>query len=262
MNSKSLLIIPALLALGVPSTARAYVGFRFNFGIPLYYPAAAYPQVVTYRAQPVDTSERVTPPPGPGYVWISGHWSNRAQQWVWLAGHWELPPSPSAVWVDGHWDRSGAGWVWVDATWSVSGPPAPPQTPPAPPQAPPPAQEAPGIVPGAENANQPPQPPSAPPQQAPPAVSAGVPTPSTPPPSPDMVEGTVVASDPPAPIVEYVPACPYPGYVWVGGYWGWGGGWYWVGGHYARPPYHGAVWVGGGWARGARGWAWHGGHWR
>jgi hypothetical protein len=77
-----------------------------------------------------------------------------------------------------------------------------------------------------------------------------------------MADDTEVASEPPAAIAEYIPVSPYPGYIWVGGYWGWRGGWYWVGGHYSRPPVRGAVWIGGGWARGGRGWVWHGGHWR
>jgi hypothetical protein len=195
MNSRSLLLLPAALALGAPSQAHAYLGFRFNFSIPLYYPAPAYTQVVTYQAQPSAAPERITPAPGPGYVWISGHWSNRAQQWVWLAGHWEIPPSPSAVWVNGHWIQGSAGWVWVDGAWTVGTPPAPPPS---------------------EPANAMPQAPSAPPPA--PAVSSA---PATPAPAPEMADGTVVYADPPAPIVEYVPASPYPGYVWIDGFWGW-----------------------------------------
>ena len=87
--------------------------------------------------------------------------------------------------------------------------------------------------------------------------------PSSPaPPVQDIADGTVVPDEPPAPIVEYVPAAPYPDAVWVGGFWGWNGGWYWNAGRYVRAPYRGAVWVGGDWARGPRGWAWHGGRWR
>jgi hypothetical protein len=77
-----------------------------------------------------------------------------------------------------------------------------------------------------------------------------------------MADDTVVGAEPPAPIVEYVPVSPYPGYVWIGGYWGWRGGWYWNAGHYALPPARGAAWVAGGWVHGGRGWVWHGGHWR
>jgi hypothetical protein len=55
----------------------------------------------------------------------------------------------------------------------------------------------------------------------------------------------VVASEPPAPIVEVVGVAPAPGYIWIGGYYHWyGSHWGWVRGHYALPPRHGAVWVG------------------
>jgi hypothetical protein len=242
MNMKSLLLFPAALALSVP--AHAYIGFGLNLAVPLYYPAPVYRQRVTYQAQPVGMTDAVTASPGPGYVWMAGHWSNQARRWVWISGHWELPPSPSGLWVGGHWVQGNAGWVWVDGAWSVGSPPA---------------------QPGAEQGNPPPpEPPSGPGPAGPgPAPTASaVPVPSAPPPAPNMAEGTEVEADPPAPVVEYVPTDPYPGYVWVGGFWAWNGGWYWNAGHYSRPPFRGAAWVGGRWARGTHGWAWHGGRWR
>jgi hypothetical protein len=40
----------------------------------------------------------------------------------------------------------------------------------------------------------------------------------------------------PAPIVETVPVCPTPGYVWVGGTWGWSDNhWAWTRGHWGAP---------------------------
>ena len=46
----------------------------------------------------------------------------------------------------------------------------------------------------------------------------------------------VVDMPPPAPYAEVVPVMPYPGAVWVGGYWGWRGGRHqWVPGYYERP---------------------------
>jgi len=248
MNTKSLLLIPAALALGAPTYA--YIGLGFNFAVPLYTPAPAYHQVAVYQPQASPSAEQVTPAPGPGYVWIAGHWSNRAQQWVWLTGHWELPPSPSAIWVDGHWVQGSAGWVWVDGAWNIGSPPTPPPMPPAPPT-PPSAPAGPGPGPA--------QPPAAAPTvAAPPPAAPSAPAPST----PEVAEGTVVYDTPPAPIVEYIPANPYPDYVWLDGFWGWNGGWYWVAGHYGRPPHRGAVWMKGGWSHGSRGWAWHGGRWR
>lgn len=251
MNYKTLLLLPAAIALGAPSPASAYVGLRLNLAVPLplfypsagyYYPAPAYAQSVTYDGAPGQRSEQVTPAPGPGYVWMAGHWNNVSQRWVWVAGHWEMPPSPSAVWVGGHWMQGSSGWVWVDGAWTIGTASPEAQTPPVAPGAPtnaaPQASEPPPAAPGASVA---------------PAPSA---------PSPEMADGTVVYEDPPAPIVEYVPAAPYPDYVWVGGFWGWSGAWVWHAGHYGPRPFRGASWAAGGWVRASRGWAWHGGRWR
>ena len=63
--------------------------------------------------------------------------------------------------------------------------------------------------------------------------------------------GLPVVVAPVAPVVETIPACPTPGYVWVPGYWsGYGMARVWVGGGW-RPgphavvyahPYHGHPW--------------------
>jgi hypothetical protein len=253
MNYKTLVLIPAALALGAPAPASAYVGFRLNFAVPLplfypstaYYTSPVYAHPVVYEATPGTPQERVTPAPGPGYVWMAGHWNNVAQRWVWVAGHWEMPPSPSAVWIAGHWVQGTSGWAWAEGTWTVGASAGLSQNPPEPPGAPGAAAPQAGAT----------EPPPVPPNTA-------VPSPSSPAPSmPEMNDGTIVSGEPPAPIAEYVPVAPYPDYLWVGGFWGWHGAWVWNAGHFARRPFHGAAWVGGGWSRGARGWAWHGGRW-
>jgi WXXGXW repeat (2 copies) len=251
MNYKTLLLIPAALALGAP--ANAYVRFGLNLGLPLplyypapgyYYPAPVYAQAVTYDGAPGARADQVTPAPGPGYVWIAGHWNNVSQRWVWVAGRWEMPPSPSALWVGGHWVQGSSGWVWVDGAWTIGAASAQPPTPP--------------VAPAGAAANSAPQ--ASEPPPAPPGASV-IASPSAPPP-PEMADGTVVYDEPPAPIAEYVPAAPYPDYVWIGGFWGWNAGWVWHAGHYGPRPFRGAAWVGGGWVRGGHGWAWHGGRWR
>jgi hypothetical protein len=69
---------------------------------------------------------------------------------------------------------------------------------------------------------------------------------------------------PPAPYVEVVPAVPFAGAIWLGGYWGWNGGRHaWVPGRWDHPragytwsphrwvPYQGRWQLhGGGWVRG------------
>ena len=71
----------------------------------------------------------------------------------------------------------------------------------------------------------------------------------------------VVDMAPPAPYVEVVPAIPFAGAVWIGGYWGWRGGRHaWVGGRWEQPrPGYGwrpHAWVqqGGRWHLHAGGW--------
>ena len=67
-------------------------------------------------------------------------------------------------------------------------------------------------------------------------------------------DSVVVDVAPPAPIVEVQPAIPYPGAIWIGGYWGWGGGRHqWVPGRWdhGRPGYY--------WQ--PRAWYNQGGHW-
>src|SRR5436305_1420130 len=55
----------------------------------------------------------------------------------------------------------------------------------------------------------------------------------------------------PAPIIETMPVCPAPGYVWVGGNWGWcDNHWVWTRGHWGAPAH---------WDRNAH-WG-HDGHW-
>jgi hypothetical protein len=71
----------------------------------------------------------------------------------------------------------------------------------------------------------------------------------------------VVDVAPPPPYVEGVPAIPFAGAIWIGGYWGWNGGrHYWVPGRYEhpRPGYgwrpHAWVQEGGRWHMRQGGW--------
>ena len=54
--------------------------------------------------------------------------------------------------------------------------------------------------------------------------------------------GYYAAPPPPARYVYAAPACPAPGYAWVGGYWYPSGArYYWHAGYWARPPYAGDI---------------------
>src|SRR5262252_7297157 len=68
----------------------------------------------------------------------------------------------------------------------------------------------------------------------------GIPLPVPVLPAPVVVAPAPVVVPPPIPaqVVEAVPVCPNPGYVWVGGNWGWcDNHWAWTRGHWGPPAY-------------------------
>ena len=82
-------------------------------------------------------------------------------------------------------------------------------------------------------------------------------------PGPPPLDAVYAPGPPPEAMVEVVPVAPYPGAVWIGGYWGWGSaGYAWNRGYWGRPPHPGAAWAPGRWHHYPRGYAWHPGRWR
>lgn len=71
-------------------------------------PQAPPPQVEVVPAQP-----------GPGYVWVGGHWAWRRGGYVWVPGYWAVPAQPGYVWAPGHWAARPGGYVWVEGHWRV-----------------------------------------------------------------------------------------------------------------------------------------------
>lgn len=75
----------------------------------------------------------------------------------------------------------------------------------------------------------------------------------------------VVVEDqvPPAPIVEVLPVCPGPEFVWIPGYWYWNNNWLWVRGCWVNRPWPNAMWLHGQWInhpyRGGH--IWNNGYW-
>lgn len=71
----------------------------------------------------------------------------------------------------------------------------------------------------------------------------------------------VAPTAPPPLIVENYGVAPYPGAVWIGGYWSWSGGRHvWTHGHWESPR-PGYRWAPRRWERSGNGWQQHGGHW-
>lgn len=73
--------------------------------------------------------------------------------------------------------------------------------------------------------------------------------------------GEPVVVGPPPPRVEVVGVAPAPGYVWIGGYWGWAGGRHeWVPGRWEAPR-PGYRWVPHRWDHDGPGWRERHGYW-
>ncbi len=93
------------------------------------------------------------------------------------------------------------------------------------------AATAPPPAPPAEPA---PAPPEAPAPPAEPAVAADAEVEPVTDADPEEVQAT---TEPPDPVYEEQTDVPGPGYVWIGGYWGWNGvDWNWYWGRWDRPP--------------------------
>ncbi len=74
-------------------------------------------RVYVVRRPPPARVEAVTVAPGPGYVWVGGHWRWDRQDYAWVPGHWIAPERGHRHWVAGHWARDRRGWYWVDGHW-------------------------------------------------------------------------------------------------------------------------------------------------
>ena len=74
---------------------------------------------------------------------------------------------------------------------------------------------------------------------------------------------SISANIAPPPLPVYTqPPCPYDGYMWTPGYWGYGDmGYYWVPGVWVRPPHMGYLWTPSYWGFAGGIYGWHAGYW-
>lgn len=124
-------VLSAGTAAGFGST---HVSVGLRIGVP--------PPVIVHQAPPRHVTEVVVVSPGPGYVWVAGHYSWANNQWVWIPGAWMTPPEAGAVWVEGRWDQ--AAQTWTEGHWEIAQAAAP--TTPPPPVAAAPAPVAPAAT--------------------------------------------------------------------------------------------------------------------
>ena len=107
----------ALACGAAPLAAHAGVEVGINVGVP---------EVIVGSQPPLQRIEVVPLSPGPGYIWIRGHWRWHHGGWEWEGGRWELVTQPGSTWVPGQWVVRGNGWVWVEGHYAVVAAPRPP----------------------------------------------------------------------------------------------------------------------------------------
>jgi WXXGXW repeat (2 copies) len=54
--------------------------------------------------------------PGPGHIWIGGHWGWHGGRHEWQEGRWERERA-GEVWVPHRWERDSGGWYEVPGHW-------------------------------------------------------------------------------------------------------------------------------------------------
>lgn len=106
------------LAVGaVPFAASAGVDVGITIGGPEIVVAAHPPPL---RVEVIGSS------PGPGFIWIRGHWGWHHERWEWIGGRWDRAGQPGSVWVPGAWIERHGGWVWAEGHFVVQAAPPPP----------------------------------------------------------------------------------------------------------------------------------------
>ncbi|HEY1792782.1 MAG TPA: hypothetical protein VGG34_07680 [Opitutaceae bacterium] len=96
----------------VPTAAHAGLDIGINIGGP----------VVVRSSPPPPRHEYMPPRPGPGYVWIGGHWGWHHERWEWNGGRWDY--HPGGAWTAGHWEPRGGGYVWIEGSYGAAPAPA------------------------------------------------------------------------------------------------------------------------------------------
>ncbi len=78
---------------------------------------------VAYTVQSIPPSpvseprENPPPQPGPGAVWIRGHYAYTGSGYQWEPGRWEFPPAGARTYVSPSWQPTNGGYVYVRGHW-------------------------------------------------------------------------------------------------------------------------------------------------
>jgi WXXGXW repeat (2 copies) len=103
MKSWSRSLLPALLALILPTLSMAQISVGVSVNVPP-------PELPVYDQPPI---------PGDGYIWTPGYWawSDDTQDYYWVPGTWVSAPEPDYLWTPGYWGTEGAVFLWHAGYW-------------------------------------------------------------------------------------------------------------------------------------------------
>jgi hypothetical protein len=74
-------------------------------------PAVTMPDFQMMDPPPPDRTETKPAAPGPGYVWVPGHYMPVEHQWRWVRGEWAVPALPISVWIPARYDPKEKQWT-------------------------------------------------------------------------------------------------------------------------------------------------------
>ncbi len=84
------------------------------------------PEIIVGSQPPPMRLEVAPAAPGPGFIWIRGHWAWRRERWDWIGGRWDRVAQPGSTWIPGQWIARGNGWVWMEGHYAMLAEPPPP----------------------------------------------------------------------------------------------------------------------------------------
>ncbi|MDE2238769.1 MAG: YXWGXW repeat-containing protein [Rhodospirillales bacterium] len=98
----AMLAVPMLAGLSLPASAQP---------VPPYPPGYMAPP-------PLRMGPPLPPLPGPGFIWVPGHWNWNGIRYHWVRGHYVRRRAGWHHWVTGHWAVIRGAWRWVPGHWA------------------------------------------------------------------------------------------------------------------------------------------------
>jgi hypothetical protein len=92
----------------------------WTLGTAVFVACASNPPpgaVLVVRRPPPDRVEVIGVAPGPGHLWIGGHWRWVGSDFDWVPGRWTPMERGFRHWAPGHWAHSRRGWFWAEGRW-------------------------------------------------------------------------------------------------------------------------------------------------